>query len=322
MPTLLDYRRRIRSVKSTQQITRAMKFVAAAKLRRAQEGVFAARPYAREILRVLQSAAARVESTAHPLLERRPEERILVVVVTGDRSLCGAFNSNVIRRASHVLRENRSKNPQVLAIGKKGRSTLKREGWNFAGDYVNVSGNVNFDIAKKIAGKIAELYESHAFDAVYTVYNEFKNVLTQRLRTEKLLPVDSELFVSVPPLGAGKFDDWKPVPEKALERVESKSEMERLRAATELKAVDYIYEEPIAEIFSDMVPRYVQSEVFRVLLESEAAEWAARMTAMDSATRNAAELIDKVTLEMNKTRQAAITKELIEIVSGAASATS
>ena len=312
MPTLLDYRRRIRSVKSTQQITRAMKFVAAAKLRRAQEGVFAARPYAKEILRVLHSAAARVESTVHPLFERRPENKILVVVLTGDRSLAGAFNSNVIRHASHFMRDNRSKNPQVLAIGKKGRSTLKREGWPFAGDYVNVSGNVNFDIAKQIAGKIAELYEKREVDAVYTVYNEFKNVLVQRLRTEKLLPIDPGI------LGEPEGVRGKPSPP-----TEAKDELPRdLAPSGQERLVDYIYEEPIAEIFSHLVPRYLQSEVFRILLESEAAEWAARMTAMDSATRNAAELIDKVTLEMNKTRQAAITNELIEIVSGAASATS
>jgi F-type H+-transporting ATPase subunit gamma len=306
MPTLLDYRRRIRSVKNTQQITRAMKFVAAAKLRRAQEGVFSARPYAKEILRVLNSAAARVESTVHPLLERRPENRILVVVLTGDRSLCGAFNSNVIRRASHFLREYRMKNPQVLAIGKKGRSALRREGWPLAGDYVNVSGNVDFAIAKEIAAKIAELYEKREIDAVYTVYNEFKNVLVQRLCTEKLLPIDPAI------LG-----------EEASESGGAKDTLPRdLSPSGQSRLVEYICEEPISEIFSHLVPRYVQSEVFRILLESEAAEWAARMTAMDSATRNAAELIDKVTLEMNKTRQAAITKELIEIVGGAASATS
>jgi F-type H+-transporting ATPase subunit gamma len=308
MPTLLDYRRRIRSVKNTQQITRAMKFVAAAKLRRAQEGVFSARPYAKEILRVLDSAAARVESTVHPLLERRPESRILVVVLTGDRSLCGAFNSNVIRRAAQFMGQNRSKNPQVLAIGRKGRTALKREGWPLVGEYVNVSGNVDFAIAKEIAAKIAELYEKREIDAVYTVYNEFKNVLVQRLRTEKLLPIDPGILSEQGETVAAHGEP------DTLPRDLAPSGQSRL--------VDYIYEQPISEIFSHLVPRYVQSEVFRILLESEAAEWAARMTAMDSATRNAADLIDKVTLEMNKTRQAAITKELIEIVSGAASATS
>lgn len=309
MATLLDYRRRIRSVKSTQQITRAMKFVAAAKLRRAQEGVFAARPYAREILRVLQSAAARVELSVHPLLERRPEQRILVVVLTGDRSLCGAFNANVIRRASLFMRANPSKKIQVLAIGKKGRTALRREGWTLAGEYLNVSGNVDFGIAKEIASKIAELYEAREVDAVYTVYNEFKNVLTQKLRTEKLLPIDPAVLG---PETEGT-EEKRGGHEEALPR--------DLSPSGQLRLVEYICEEPITQIFSDLVPRYLQSEVFRILLESEAAEWAARMTAMDSATRNASELIDKVTLEMNKIRQAGITKELIEIVSGAASAT-
>jgi F-type H+-transporting ATPase subunit gamma len=310
MATLLDFRRRIRSVKSTQQITRAMKFVAAAKLRRSQEGVFAARPYAREILRVLRSAAARMESTAHPLLERRPEERILVVVVTGDRSLAGAFNSNVIRRATIFLRENSSKKAQVIPIGKKGRSALKRGGWSFVGEYINVSGNVGFPIAKEIAGKIANLYATREVDAVYAVYNEFKNVMIQNLRTEKLLPIDPSVLA---PEAEGKSRSGAEAHEEALPHD---------LAPSGKFLVDYIYEEPVAEIFSGLLPRYLESEVFRILLESSAAEWAARMTAMDAATRNASELIDKLTLEMNKIRQAGITKELIEIVSGAASAMS
>jgi len=308
MPTLIDYRRRIRSVKSTQQITRAMKFVAAAKLRRAQEGVFSARPYAREILRVLRSAAARMESTAHPLLERRPEEKVLVVVLTSDRSLCGAFNANAIRRATAFLRQNSSKKLQVIAIGKKGRSTLKREGWTIVREYTNVTDNVNFLKAKEIAEKIAELYASREVDAVYTVYNEFKNVMVQRLRAEKLLPIDPTVIET------GSV--------AAVEREAGREEeLPHDMAPSGRLLVDYIYEEPVAELFSALVPRYLEGEVFRILLESSAAEWAARMTAMDSATRNASELIDKVTLEMNKVRQAGITKELIEIVSGAASAT-
>jgi len=313
MPTLIDYRRRIRSVKSTQQITRAMKFVAAAKLRRAQEGVFAARPYAREILRVLKSAAARMESTAHPLLERRPEERYLLVVLTGDRSLCGAFNANVIRRATMFLRENSSKKAQILAIGKKGRSALKRGPWEFAGEYVGVSGNVNFLIAKEIADKIAEMYATREVDAVYCVYNEFKNVMIQKLRLQKLLPIDPAVLESGAPEATGMPATSSPVNEEAMPHDLSPSGK---------SLVDYIYEEPVSDIFNGLVPRYLEAEVFRTLLESSAAEWAARMTAMDSATRNASELIDKVTLEMNKIRQAGITKELIEIVSGAASATS
>jgi F-type H+-transporting ATPase subunit gamma len=311
MPTLLDYRRRVRSVKSTQQITRAMKFVSAAKLRRAQEGVFSARPYAREILRVLRSAAARVESKAHPLFDRRPEEKILVVVLTGDRSLAGAFNANVIRRALIFARENSSKKIQSIAIGKKGRDTLRKRGWKFAGEFLGVSTNVQFSTAKEIAQKIAHLYTEKEVDAVYAVYNEFKNVLVQRLQVDKLLPIDPGILTeelkdkkATAATGPGEQD----LPHDLSPSGES--------------LVDYIYEEPIDEIFNGLVPRYLEAEVFRLLLESAAAEHAARMTAMDAATRNAAELIDKLTLQMNKTRQAAITTELIEIVSGAAVAAS
>jgi F-type H+-transporting ATPase subunit gamma len=300
MPTLLDYRRRIRSVKSTQQITRAMKFVAAAKLRRAQEGVFAARPYAREILRVLRSAAARMETPVHPLLERRPEERLLVVLLTGDRSLAGAFNANAIRRSMEFLREYSAKKIQLIAIGKKGRDTLRKRGWSFAAEYLNVSSSVDFGRAKEIAGRIAELYANAEVDAVYVIYNEFKSVLVQQLQAEKLLPIDPAVIAPGSPESTGGEHSAQPGVGGF---------------------VDYIYEQPIAEIFNGLVPRYLESEVFRILLESAAAEHAARMTAMDAATRNASELIDKLTLDMNKIRQAAITKELIEIVSGAAVAT-
>ncbi len=311
MPTLLDYRRRIRSVKSTQQITRAMKFVAAAKLRRAQEGVFAARPYAREIVRVLRSAAARMESAVHPLLERRLEERILAVVLTGDRSLCGAFNANVLRRAALFARENSAKKIQAVAVGKKGRDALRKRGWNLAGEFLNVSSRVEFSSAKEVAGKIAGFYEEREVDAVYAIYNEFKNVLVQNLRVEKLLPIDPAVFGS---------ESMQVAEETAGGHGESLPR--ELAPSGRAMLVDYIYEEPVAELFGGLVPRYLESEVFRILLESAAAEHAARMTAMDSATRNASELIDKLTLEMNKIRQASITKELIEIVSGAASATS
>ena len=314
MPTLLDYRRRIRSVKSTQQITRAMKFISAAKLRRAQEGRFAARPYAGEILRVMRSAAARMESAAHPLLERRAEEKILVVVLSGDRSLAGAFNTNVIRRALQFLRENSSKKPQVVAVGKKGRDQLRKRGWTIAAEYLNVSNRVDFAIAKEIAGKIAELYSNREVDAVYAAYNEFKNVMVQRLRVAKLLPIDPGIL------------DYETAEKSGMPPTSSAGREESLphdlSASGRMQLVDYIYEEPVAEIFGGLVPRYLEAEVFRILLESAAAEHAARMTAMDSATRNASELIDTLTLQMNKTRQAAITKELIEIVSGAAVATS
>jgi F-type H+-transporting ATPase subunit gamma len=314
MPTLLDYRRRIRSVKSTQQITRAMKFVAAAKLRRAQEGVYSARPYAREILRVLRSAAERMEKPAHALLERRPEEKLLVMVLTSDRSLCGAFNSNVIRHASEFLQAHSAQKIELIVVGRKGRDTLRRRGYKFVAEYLNVSASVDFGKAKEISARIAELYVSGEVDAVYAVYNEFKNVMVQKLRTEKLLPIDPAVIASesggekersaAKHGGAGSSLPMKPAP-----------------GGTTL-LVDYIYEQPVGEIFGGLVPRYLESEVFRILLESAAAEHAARMTAMDSATRNARELIDKLTLQMNKIRQATITKELIEIVSGASSATS
>jgi F-type H+-transporting ATPase subunit gamma len=312
MPTLLDYRRRIRSIKSTQQITRAMKFVAAAKLRRAQEGVFAARPYAHEIVRVLRSAAARIETPAHPLLERRPEERTLAVILTGDRSLCGAFNANVLRRAIQFLRENAARKNEILVVGKKGRDTLRKRGWKFVAEYLNVSTSVDFGKAKEIAAKIADLYTSKEVDAVYAIYNEFKNVMVQKLQVEKILPIDPAVVA----------------PEKQSEmqgasHAGAESQLpHEFSPAGDRFLVDYIYEQPVEEIFAHLVPRYLEAEVFRILLESAAAEHAARMTAMDSATRNASELIDRLTLQMNKTRQAAITKELIEIVSGAASAVS
>ncbi|HEV3253176.1 MAG TPA: ATP synthase F1 subunit gamma [Candidatus Acidoferrales bacterium] len=308
MPTLVDFRRRIRSVKNTQQITRAMKFVAAARLRRSQEGVFAARPYAREILRVLRSAVARMEEPVHPLLERRPEERLLVLVLTGDRGLCGAFNSNVLKRAAEFFREHAAQKLDVIAIGKKGRDALRKKRAHLVGEYLNVTVSVEFREAKEIAGRIAELYAKREVDAVYAVYNEFKSVLVQRLCAERLLPIASEV-VTGKPQTAAETGHAAGLPVDPGAR------------GTEL-LVDYIYEQPAEQIFRGLVPRYLEAEIFRILLESSAAEHGARMAAMDSATNNAADLIEQVTLQMNKIRQAGITKELIEIVSGAASASS
>jgi F-type H+-transporting ATPase subunit gamma len=308
MPTLVDFRRRIRSVKNTQQITRAMKFVAAARLRRSQEGVFAARPYAREILRVLRSAVARMEEPVHPLLERRPEERLLVLVLTGDRGLCGAFNSNVLKRAAEFFREHAAQKLDVIAIGKKGRDALRKKRAHLVGEYLNVTVSVEFREAKEIAGRIAELYAKREVDAVYAVYNEFKSVLVQRLCAERLLPIASEV-VTGKPQTAAETGHTAGLPVDPGAR------------GTEL-LVDYIYEQPAEQIFRGLVPRYLEAEIFRILLESSAAEHGARMAAMDSATNNAADLIEQVTLQMNKIRQAGITKELIEIVSGAASASS
>jgi len=288
MPTLLDFRRRIRSVKNTQQITRAMKFVAAARLRRAQEAALAARPYAKELARVLRSTMARLEWPQHPLLARRPEERILVIVLSGERGLAGAFNSNILKRAAEFLRSKQGKKMVVLPIGKKGRDALRKAGMEFAGEYVNVLARVDLGIAREIANLVTELYSREAIDAVYTVFSEFKNVLAPVLVTEKLLPI---------------------------EKIEESEETAGERAASQ---IDYLYEQPETQILDRLLPRYVETQILRIMLESSAAEHAARMTAMEAATKNAGEVIDALTLHMNKVRQAAITKEIIEIVSGAA----
>jgi len=288
MPTLLDFRRRIRSVKNTQQITRAMKFVAAARLRRAQEAALAARPYAKELARVLRSTMARLDSPQHPLLARRPEERILVIVLSGERGLAGAFNSNILKRAAEFLRSKQGKKMVVLPIGKKGRDALRKAGMEFAGEYVNVLARVDLGIAREIAKLVTELYSREAIDAVYTVFSEFKNVLAPVLVTEKLLPI---------------------------EKIEESEETAGERAASQ---IDYLYEQPETQILDRLLPRYVETQILRIMLESSAAEHAARMTAMEAATKNAGEVIDALTLHMNKVRQAAITKEIIEIVSGAA----
>jgi F-type H+-transporting ATPase subunit gamma len=313
MPTLLDYRRRIRSVKSTQQITRAMKFVAAAKLRRAQEAVYQARPYAKEILRVLRSAAARMESPAHPLLERREEKKILILLVTGDRSLAGAFNTNVLRHATEFIRSHKVEKIEMITVGRKGRDYFKRRGQELLADYIDVSANLDIKKAREIAQKIADLYISGEVDAVYAVYNEFKNVMVQNLRAAKLLPINPAVVKSSPD------GDVELTDEPAAETKDLPTEQ---AADGKARLIDYIYEQPVEQIFAGLLPRYLQSEIYRVLLESSAAEHAARMTAMDSATRNAADLIKKLTLQMNKIRQAAITTEIIEIVSGATSAQS
>ena len=288
MPTLLDFRRRIRSVKNTQQITRAMKFVAAARLRRAQEAALAARPYARELVRVLRSTMARVESPQHPLLARRPEERILVLVLSGERGLAGAFNTNILKRAAEFFRSKQGKKIVVIPIGKKGRDALRKAGMEFAGEYVNVLARVDLGIAREIAKLVTELYSREAIDGVYTVFSEFKNVLAPVLVTEKLLPI---------------------------EKIEQSEETAPEGAASQ---IDYLYEQPVTQILDRLLPRYLETQILRIMLESSAAEHAARMTAMEAATKNAGEVIDALTLHMNKVRQATITKEIIEIVSGAA----
>ena len=289
MPTLLDFRRRIRSVKNTQQITRAMKFVSAARLRRAQEAALAARPYAKELARVLRSTMARIESPEHPLLLRRAEERLLVLVLAGERGLAGAFNANISREAIKFIKSKHGKKILLIPVGKKARDAFRKTGGEFAGEYVNVLARVDFGVAREIAAVVTSLYAEDKVDAVYTVFSEFKNVIAPNLVTEKLLPV---------------------------EKIESDEDGQEKTAET---PVDYIYEQPEAQILNRLLPRYVETQILRALLESSAAEHAARMTAMEAATKNAGDVIEALTLHMNKVRQAAITKEIIEIVSGASS---
>jgi F-type H+-transporting ATPase subunit gamma len=294
MATLLDFRRRIRSVKNTQQITRAMKFVAAARLRRAQEAAIAARPYANELSRLLRSIMARIGEPEHPLLAKRPEERILVVVLSGERGLAGAFNTNILRKAHEFLREHRDKKLSIVPVGKKGRDSLKRAGFQFAAEYVNVLAKVEFTTAREIAGLVSDLYIRDEIDAVYLIFSEFKTVMTANLKIQKLLPVEPQ---------QGRDADEEKGGEKKSDRPESQ--------------VDYIYEQPVEKLLAALLPKYIEAQVLRAMLESSASEYAARMAAMESATRNAGEVIQALTLHMNKVRQAAITKEIIEIVSGA-----
>jgi len=288
MPTLLDFRRRIRSVKNTQQITRAMKFVAAARLRRAQEAALAARPYAKELLHVLRSTIGRIAEPQHPLLARRPEEKVLAVVLTGERGLAGAFNTNLLRRANEFFRANRDRKLSVVAVGKKGRDALRKAGFNLIAEYINVLARVEFATVREIADLVTDLYAKGEVDSVYIIFSEFKTVMSANLVVEKLVPVD---------------------PDQVREAAEEPSSAR----------VDYLYEQPAEQLLDRLLPRYVESQVQRAMLESSAAEHAARMTAMESATKNAGDVIEALTLHMNKVRQAAITKEIIEIVSGASS---
>ena len=281
MPSLLDIRRRIRSVKNTQQLTKAMKTVSAAKLRRAQERVFSARPYAEQLKRVLGNLTARLENVAHPLLEVRPEERILLVVVTADRGLCGAFNSNINRTAQGFIRDHREQTVNLLTVGRKGRDFFRRRGVPIQSEFVNIFSRLDYGHAKDIADAIIQAYANSDIDAVYIIYNEFKSVIQQRVVAEKVLP-----------LSRGDLADSGPQP-------------------------DYIFEQQPQDIFNRLLPRYVEIQIFRALLESAASEHGARMASMDTASRNAGDMIEMLTLNMNRIRQAAITREIIEVVSGA-----
>jgi F-type H+-transporting ATPase subunit gamma len=282
MPSLIDIRRRVRSVKNTQQITKAMKMVSAAKLRKAQERALAARPYAKmleEILANVAEAASQNPDSAHPLLALRPEQRVLAVVVTADRGLAGGFNANLIKLAQKFWTENRTKEVSFEIIGRKGRDYFRRRSATITGEHLDLFRTVRHEDASRIADTIIDRFSKGEVDAVYLFVNEFKNVAASHLEQKRILPI--EVPKSVQP-------------------------------------VDYIYEQKPEELLGSLLPKYVKVQLYRALLESAAAEHAARMTAMDAATSNASDVIDKLTLYMNRVRQASITREIIEIVSGAA----
>jgi F-type H+-transporting ATPase subunit gamma len=287
MPSLIDLRRRIRAVKSTQQITKAMKMVAASKLRRAQERITSARPFAQEMLRVLNRLASRVDPGAHPLLDLRQAGGgpTMLIVITADRGLCGSFNTNIIKNAATFVTEQPGREVALGLVGRKGRDYFARRGFAVHFEQVNIFHELRYAHAQAIAQAAIEDFTERRVDAVYLIYNEFKSVLQQRVVIERLLPIP-----------------------RFAEAAES---------PVEGPAIDYLYEPAPDVIFRDLLPRHVEVQVYRALLESAAAEHAARMTAMDTATKNSAEMIDGLTLYMNKVRQAAITREIIEVVSGA-----
>jgi F-type H+-transporting ATPase subunit gamma len=283
MPSLIDLRRRIRAVKSTQQITKAMKMIAASRLRKSQERILNARPFANETRRLLRDLASRTDAAAHPLLAEREEKTALALVITADKGLCGSFNTNIIKAAGQFILSDPARHVAVGLIGRKGREFFVRRGLDVHYEKVNLFQRLDFDDAKEIADVASEEFTSGHVDAVYLVYNEFKSVLQQRVVVEPVLPVPRESLAELDPAAR----------------------------------VDYLYEPNAAELFDSLLPAYVRIEVWRALLESAAAENAARMTAMDSASSNAQEMIEDLTLYMNKVRQAAITREIIEVVSGA-----
>jgi F-type H+-transporting ATPase subunit gamma len=342
MANIRDIRRRIRSVKNTRQITKAMKMVAAAKLRRAQERALASRPYAHMLANVLRSTMSRADLVdpktglpLTPLLAMRPEEKVLLVLVTGDRGLAGAFNSNVLKAATKFLDYFKDKQIDILAIGRKGRDFLRRRypmgkygeerkgPIQIVGERLNLLAKVDYEEVSEIADLIAKSYKNEEIDSVYLIFNEFKSVISQRLIAQRILPVQelgrrevalAEELSLEERERMGEAARGAGVSLKEPSATEAEAEAGKFAAAP----VDYIYEQKPEEIFADLLPRYLAFEIFEGLLESVAAENAARMTAMDSASNNASEVIDSLTLTMNRARQAAITKEIIEIVSGAA----
>jgi F-type H+-transporting ATPase subunit gamma len=294
MPSLLDIRRRIRAVKSTQQITKAMKMVAASKLRRAQDRIQHARPFATQMLRVLNSLAGRVDPAAHPLLDERTELRAggkaLLFVITADRGLCGSFNANVIKATANFITEHPERQVALGLVGRRGRDYYAKRGFEVRYERINLFGKLQYEDARDIAQTAVDAFAGGEVDRVFLTYNEFRSVMTQRVVVEQLLPI----------------------PRTVLDAAAG--------AAPTGPAVDYLYEPAPEELFKTLLPRHVEVQVYRALLESNAAFFAAQMTAMDAATRNSGEMIESLTLYMNKVRQAAITREIIEVVSGAGAA--
>jgi F-type H+-transporting ATPase subunit gamma len=355
MANVLDLRRRIRSVKNTRQITKAMKMVSAAKLRRAQERALAARPYARMITSVLQSLKGRVDlydektgNLCSPLFLTRPEKRVLLIVVSGDKGFAGAFNANILKVAYQFISGNPDKEIDIEAVGRKSRDQLRRRypaaayseqtdeqgqtrqvrsprkgNVELTGDHPGLLVKLEISRVEELAHNIIARYVHEEIDAAYIVYNEFKSVISQRLVVEKLLPLievgKQQITGAVEPTEEEK----ERAAEAALsagiqiepaDTAEAEEEARKFGTAN----VDYIYEQPAHELFKGLLPQYIFSMLYHAMTESVAAEHAARMTAMDSATNNASDMIDALTLHMNRVRQAAITKEIIEIVSGAA----
>jgi F-type H+-transporting ATPase subunit gamma len=283
MANVRDIRRRIRSAKNIQQITRAMKFVSAARLRKAQDRVIAARPYARQMLSVLNSLATRVPEQSHPLLAQRGDDKIELIVITADKGLCGAYNTNIIRQAVEFLTRHSNRSVELNILGKKARDFFRRRQYRVRHEVINVLHKPSYADAAAIAKGVIGEFEKAEMDQVWLVYNEFKSVVQQRVIVEMLLPI------------------------------------RRLEHPDDASRLEYLYDEPPQKIFNSLLPRHVEAQIYRALLEAAASEQGARMTAMDAATKNASEMIENLTLYANKVRQAGITKELIEVVSGAAS---
>ena len=340
MANILDIRRRIRSVTNTRQITKAMKMVSAAKLRRAQERALAARPYAQMLTNVLKSLVARTDiydpetgEPRHPLLVQRPEQNVLILVVTGDKGLAGAFNTNILKAAGKFLESKQGKNIEIEAVGRKGRDFLRRRypmadprkadskdaaRTTVVAEKVGVLNKVEYSLAAEIAERVIERYSRAEIDSVYLVFNEFKSVIAQRLVVEQILPIEKvgekmDLEARKHAIEAAKGSGV------GLRPADTR-EVDEAAAKFATAPVDYIYEQPPEELFRSLLPKYIGVQIFYALQESVAAEHAARMTAMEAATNNATDMIDSLTLIMNRARQAKITKEIIEIVSGAAAA--